>query len=248
MLSAIYPSLRDKQVVVTGGASGIGGTFVSAFAAQGAKVTFLDILEAEGHALAQALSDSPQPPVFIRTDLTNLDALTQTLASVGTVDVLINNAANDDRHQLEDITPQFWDERIAVNLRHLLFCAKAVVPGMKAKGSGAILNLGSISWHLGLSDLVIYETAKAGIEGMTRALARDLGPYGIRVTTLVPGNVSTPRQTKWYTPEAEAEIVSQQCMKSRLMPEHVAALALFLASDDACMCTGHEYWIDGGWR
>jgi NAD(P)-dependent dehydrogenase (short-subunit alcohol dehydrogenase family) len=248
MLSAIYPSLRDKQVVITGGASGIGATFVSAFAAQGAKVTFLDILAPEGHSLADALSHSPHPPVFIQTDLTNLDALTQALESVGTVDVLINNAANDDRHQLEDITPQFWDDRIAVNLRHFLFCAKAVVPGMKAKGSGAILNLGSISWHLGLSDLVIYETAKAGIEGMTRALARDLGPYGIRVTAIVPGNVSTPRQSKWYTPEAEEEIVSQQCMKSRLTPEHVAALALFLASDDACMCTGHEYWIDGGWR
>jgi NAD(P)-dependent dehydrogenase (short-subunit alcohol dehydrogenase family) len=248
MMSAIYPSLRDKQVVITGGASGIGGTFVSSFAAQGARVTFLDILEAEGRALALALADSPHPPVFIQTDLTDLDALTETLTGVGPVDVLINNAANDDRHQLEDITPQFWDERIAVNLRHFLFCAKAVTPGMKAKGGGAILNLGSISWHLGLPDLVIYETAKAGIEGMTRALARDLGPHGIRVTTLVPGNVSTPRQTKWYTPEAEGEIVAQQCMKRRLMPEHVAALALFLASDDACMCTGHEYWIDAGWR
>jgi len=248
MLSAIYPSLRDKQVVVTGGASGIGATFVSAFAAQGAKVTFLDILASEGHALADALSHSPHPPVYVQTDLTNIDALTQALEGVGTVDVLINNAANDDRHRLEDITPQFWEERIAVNLRHFLFCAKAVVPGMKAKGGGAILNMGSISWHLGLSDLVLYETAKAGIEGMTRALARDLGPYGIRVTSIVPGNVSTPRQTKWYSPEAEGEIVAQQCMKSRLMPEHVAALALFLASDDACMCTGHEYWIDAGWR
>jgi NAD(P)-dependent dehydrogenase (short-subunit alcohol dehydrogenase family) len=248
MSSAIYPSLRDKQVVVTGGASGIGGTFVSAFAAQGAKVTFLDILEPEGHALVRSLADAAHRPVFIPTDLTNLDALAAAIESVGAVDVLINNAANDDRHRLEDITPQFWDERIAVNLRHLLFCAKAVVPGMKAKGGGAILNLGSISWHLGLSDLVIYETAKAGIEGMTRALARDLGPHGIRVTTLVPGNVSTPRQSKWYTPEAEGEIVAQQCLKSRLTPAHVAALALFLASDDGCMCTGHEYWIDGGWR
>jgi NAD(P)-dependent dehydrogenase (short-subunit alcohol dehydrogenase family) len=248
MRSAIYPSLRDKQVVITGGASGIGGSFVSAFAAQGAKVTFLDILEPEGRSLALALSDAAHPPVFIPTDLTNLDAVTAALESVGPVDVLVNNAANDDRHRLEDITPQFWDERIAVNLRHLLFCAKAVVPGMKAKGGGAIINLGSISWHLGLADLVIYETAKAGIEGMTRGLARDLGPSGIRVTTLVPGNVSTPRQSKWYTAEAEGEIVAQQCLKSRLMPDHVAALALFLASDDGCMCTGHEYWIDAGWR
>jgi NAD(P)-dependent dehydrogenase (short-subunit alcohol dehydrogenase family) len=137
---------------------------------------------------------------------------------------------------------------MAVNLRHLLFCTKAAVPRMKENGGGAIINFGSISWHLGLTNLVLYETAKAGIEGMTRALARELGPDNIRVTCVVPGNVRTPRQTRWYTPEAEADIVAQQCLKTRLEPQHVAALVLFLASDDGRLCTGHEYWIDAGWR
>jgi D-xylose 1-dehydrogenase len=164
------------------------------------------------------------------------------------VAVLVNNAGNDDRHTLDEVTPAYFDERIAVNLRHMIFCAKAVVPAMKANGGGAIINFGSISWHLGLPDLVLYETAKAGIEGMTRALARELGEDGIRVTCVVPGNIKTPRQMKWYTPEGEAEIVSQQCLKGRIEPEHVASLVLFLASDDARMCTGHEYWIDAGWR
>jgi NAD(P)-dependent dehydrogenase (short-subunit alcohol dehydrogenase family) len=128
-----------------------------------------------------------------------------------------------------------------------LFCAKAAAPGMKQRGGGAIVNFGSISWHLGLGDLVLYETAKAGIEGMTRGLARDLGPSNIRVTCVVPGNVRTQRQMQWYTPEGEAEIVAAQCLKQRLLPEHVASLVLFLASDDARMCTGHAYWIDAGW-
>jgi NAD(P)-dependent dehydrogenase (short-subunit alcohol dehydrogenase family) len=130
----------------------------------------------------------------------------------------------------------------------MLFCAQAVVPGMKSRGGGAIINFGSVSWHLGLADLVLYETAKAGIEGMTRGLARELGPDNIRVTCVIPGNVRTPRQLKWYTPEGEAEIVAQQCLKDRLLPEHVASLVMFLASDDARMCTGHPYWIDAGWR
>jgi len=146
------------------------------------------------------------------------------------------------------VTPAYFDDRIAVNLRHMIFCAQAVVDGMKAAGGGAIINFGSISWHLGLPDLVLYETAKAGIEGMTRALARELGEFGIRVTCINPGNVKTPRQEKWYTPEGEAEIVRQQCLKGRIEPRDVAALVMFLASDDARFCTGHEYWIDAGWR
>jgi NAD(P)-dependent dehydrogenase (short-subunit alcohol dehydrogenase family) len=137
---------------------------------------------------------------------------------------------------------------MAVNLRHMLFAAKAVAPGMKARGGGAIINLGSISWHLGLPGLLLYETAKAGIEGLTRALARELGPDNIRVTTVVPGNVKTPRQMKWYTPEGEAEIVAAQCLPGRLQPDDVAALGLFLASDDARLITGHEYFVDAGWR
>ena len=248
MSSAIYPSLKEKRIVVTGGASGIGASIVSAFAAQGARVTFLDILEDEGRALAGELKGSVHPPVFNACDLRNLDDVARVFGKIGTVDVLVNNAGNDDRHGLNDVTPAYWDERIAVNLRHILFCTRAVVPGMKAQKSGAIINFGSISWHLGLPDLVVYETAKAGIEGMSRALARELGPDGIRVTTVVPGNVRTPRQMKWYSPDGEAEIVEAQCLKQRVEPSHVASLVLFLASDDASLCTGHEYWVDAGWR
>jgi NAD(P)-dependent dehydrogenase (short-subunit alcohol dehydrogenase family) len=246
-LGAIYPSLAGKRVVITGGGSGIGAGLVEAFARQGAETIFVDILEEESRALVARLAGMPAATAFYRVDLTDLAAMESFFQALGGIDVLVNNAGNDDRHTLQDITPDYWDERIAVNLRHMLFAAKAVVPGMKARGGGAIINLGSISWHLGLPGLLLYETAKAGIEGMTRALARELGPDNIRVTTVVPGNVKTPRQMKWYTPEGEAEIVAQQCLKARILPQHVASLILFLASDDARMCTGHEYWIDAGW-
>jgi len=248
MSSAIYPSLKGKRVVVTGGASGIGSAIVEAFALQGAEVFFLDILDKEAAGLIRQINGVEHAPVYKQCDLTDLGAVSSFFAEVGPVDILVNNAGNDDRHKLADITPAYWDDRIAVNLRHMLFCAKEVAPGMKKRGGGAIINFGSISWHLGLPDLVIYETAKAGIEGMTRALARELGLDNIRVTAVVPGNVRTPRQMKWYTPEGESEIVAQQSLKARVEPENVAALVLFLASDDGRMCTGHEYWIDAGWR
>lgn len=241
--TAIYPSLKGKRVVVTGGGSGIGAGLVEAFAAQGAETVFVDILESESAQLVMTL-----PSVkFHRLDLTDLAALDAFFQLLGPIDVLVNNAGNDDRHELKDVTPEYWDNRMAVNLRHILFAAKAAAPGMKVRGGGAIINLGSISWHLGLPGLLLYETAKAGIEGMTRALARELGTDNIRVTAVVPGNVKTPRQMKWYTPEGEAEIVAQQCLKARVLPEHVASLVLFLASDDGRMCTGHNYWIDAGW-
>jgi D-xylose 1-dehydrogenase len=246
--TAIYPSLKNKRVVVTGGGSGIGAGIVEGFARQGAEVIFVDVAVEESVRLAAQLDQAPVKPVFQRCDLTDLSAIKALFEQIGPIDVLVNNAANDDRHSLADITPEYWDERMAVNLRHLLFCAQAAVPGMKRRGGGAIINFGSVSWHLGLSELVLYETAKAGIEGMTRGLARELGPDNIRVTCIVPGNVRTPRQLKWYTPEGEAQIVAQQCLKDRLLPEHVASLVMFLASDDARMCTGHEYWIDAGWR
>jgi NAD(P)-dependent dehydrogenase (short-subunit alcohol dehydrogenase family) len=248
MTNAIYPSLADKRVVVTGGGSGIGAAIVTAFARQGAEVIFLDILDEPSQALARSLDHAGRAVVFRHCDLRDLDSIAATFDTIGPIDVLVNNAANDDRHTLSDITGAQWDERMAVNLRHLLFCSKAAVPGMKSRGGGAIINFGSISWHLGLPDLVLYETAKAGIEGMTRALARELGADDIRVTCVVPGNVRTPRQMKWYSPQGEAEIVAQQCLKERIDPAQVASLVLFLASDDGRMCTGHEYWIDAGWR
>lgn len=242
MSSAIYPSLRGRKVLITGGGSGIGAGLVTAFARQGAIVHFVDLVDTVSATLETGTV------FFHRCDLTDIPALESLIARAGPFDVLLNNAANDDRHRLEDITEAYFENRINVNLKHLLFCAKAVVPGMRAAGGGCIINFGSISWHLGLPDLVLYETAKAGIEGMTRALARELGHDNIRVTTILPGNVKTARQMKWYTPEGEQQILDAQCLKGRIEPEHVAAMAMFLASDDAALCTGHGYWIDAGWR
>ncbi|MCE3027393.1 SDR family NAD(P)-dependent oxidoreductase [Salinicola sp. DM10] len=243
MSTAIYPSLQGKRVVITGGGSGIGEGLVRAFAAQRAEVHFIDILD-DAEALAAELGDTVH---YHRCDLTDPAALATTLEAIGTVDVLVNNAANDDRHRLEDVTPEYWDERMNVNLRHLVLAARAVAPAMRRQGRGAIVNLGSISWHLGQPGMLLYETAKAGIEGLTRALASDLGGDGIRVNCVIPGNVKTPRQSRWYTPEDEAQIVAEQKLKLRIHPEHIAAMVLFLASDDAAACTAHNYWVDAGW-
>lgn len=252
MSGAVYPSLKGRMVLVSGGGSGIGAGIVEAFARQGARVVFLDIAEVESRALVADLARLHPAPVFHPCDLTDVEALkaclTEISATHGPIEVLVNNAASDDRHALDEVTPAYWDERMAVNLRHLYFAAQAVAPAMRAAGQGVILNLGSISWHLGLPDLSLYETAKAGIEGMTRALARELGASGVRVACIVPGNVKTPRQERWYSPEGEADIVAAQCLKGRIEPRDVAALALFLASDDARFITGHEYFVDAGWR
>jgi D-xylose 1-dehydrogenase len=244
---AIYPSLRGKRILVTGGGSGIGAGVVEAFAQQQADVTFFDICADESRALAERTRTT-----FAQADLKDVAMTQRAIADLasqdGPFDVLVNNAANDDRHSIHDVTEAYWDDRLNVNLKHQFFCAQAVAPGMRSKGGGAIVNLGSISWHLALPDLVLYQTCKAAIEGMTRALARDLGGDNIRVTCVVPGNVRTPRQLKWYTPEGEAEIVEAQALKGRLVPEDVAALVLFLASADARLITGHEYFVDAGWR
>lgn len=250
---AIYPSLAGKRVFISGGSSGIGEGLVEAFVAQGAHVAFCDIAAEQGAAVAARLGNSAAPaPLFLPCDLRDADAIAAMMAQVeaqlGGLDVVINNAANDDRHAVDEVSPAYWDERMAVNLKHQFFVTQAAVPAMKRAGGGAVINLGSISWHLGLPDLVIYQTAKAAIEGLTRGLARELGRDNIRVTAIIPGNVKTPRQEQWYTPEGEAEIVASQCLDGRLMPADVAALALFLASDDARLITGHEYWVDAGWR
>jgi NAD(P)-dependent dehydrogenase (short-subunit alcohol dehydrogenase family) len=250
--AAIYPSLAGKRVIVSGGASGIGEGIVEDFVRQGAAVAFVDILDHESETLLTRLADAAIAPVFIHCDIRDCAdygaKIAKIIARLGGCDVLVNNAANDDRHAVEEITADYWDERMAVNLKHQFFAAKAVIPAMKAAGGGAILNLGSISWHLALPDLTVYQIAKAAIEGLTRSLARDLGPHGIRVNTIVPGNVQTPRQMKWYTPEGEAQIVAAQCLDGRIQPADIAAMALFLASDDARFCTAHHYWVDAGWR
>lgn len=252
MSHAIYPSLKGKRVFISGGGSGIGEGLVEAFVGQGAHVAFCDIAVAESQALVARLQGADVPPIFHALDLRDIDAVQAMIATVetqlGGIDILINNAANDDRHTIEEVTPAYWDERMAVNLRHLFFAAQAAVPAMQRAGGGVILNFGSISWHLGLPELTLYQTAKAAIEGLTRSLARDLGRDNIRVNTIIPGNVKTPRQEKWYTPEGEAEIVAAQCLNGRILPVDVAALVLFLASDDARYCTAHDYFIDAGWR
>jgi NAD(P)-dependent dehydrogenase (short-subunit alcohol dehydrogenase family) len=245
---AVYPSLKGKKVLVTGGATGIGAALVEGFARQGSNVVLLDVDEAAGRDLAKRIDGIAFVPCDLRDTAALLTAARSAQATLGGVDILLNNAGSDDRHALDDITPEYWDERIATNLRHLFFAAQAVVPAMRAAGGGAIVNFGSISWHLGLSSLLVYQTAKAGIEGLTRSLARELGRDNIRVTTIVPGGVQTPRQAKWYTPTEEEEIVTAQCLNGRIQPADVAALALFLASDDGRMCTGHEYFVDAGWR
>lgn len=252
MSSAIYPSLSGKRVVITGGGSGIGAAMVEAFVEQKARVFFLDIAQADAQSLESRLAGAAHPPVFHRCDLTKIPEVQATFAAIeasaGPVNVLINNAANDDRHEIGGVTPDYWDNRIAVNLRHHFFCAQAVSGGMRAMGGGVILNVGSISWHLALADLSIYMTAKAGIEGLTKGLARDLGAFNIRVNCIVPGAVNTPRQQKlWQTPESEAQILAGQCLQQRIEPGHVAAMALFLASDDAARCSGREYFVDAGW-
>ncbi|AKH43248.1 NAD(P)-dependent dehydrogenase (short-subunit alcohol dehydrogenase family) [Altererythrobacter atlanticus] len=249
---AIYPSLRGRKVIVSGGGSGIGEGIVEGFVRQGAAVAFVDLQQDPSEALVERLTGSAFAPVFAQCDITDITdygaRIGQLIEKLGGCDVLVNNAANDDRHKVGEITPEYWDERMAVNLKHQFFAAKAVVPAMRSAGGGSIINLGSISWHLGLEDLTIYQTAKAAIEGLTRSLARELGRDNIRVNTIVPGNVQTPRQMKWYTPEGEAEIVAAQCLDGRLQPADIAAMAMFLASDDARYCTAHNYWVDAGWR
>ena len=249
---ATYPDLAEKCVVITGGGTGIGAEMVSAFSKQGARVFFFDIEQAASTALARSLAEVPHPPVFIACNLVDLDAIGAAFAAVveqgGPVDVLINNAANDDRHWVDEVTPAYWDARMAVNLRHQFFCAQAVAGGMRAKGEGVILNMGSISWHLALPNLSLYMTAKAAIEGLTRGLARDLGADGIRVNCVIPGAVRTPRQELlWTSPEEEAKILAAQCLSQRVEVQDVAALALFLSSDNASRCTGRDYFVDAGW-
>ncbi|WP_431103625.1 SDR family NAD(P)-dependent oxidoreductase [Roseateles noduli] len=249
MTSAIYPSLRDQRVLITGGATGIGATLVERFAAQGARVGFIDIAADAGRALAAKLPGS----AFVAADLTDIAQLRAAIATLreqlgGPFKALLNNAANDKRHALEDVTPEFWDQAIAVNIRHQFFAAQAVAPDMKALGGGSIINFGSFSWMLMQGGMAAYTTSKAGVQGLTRSLARDLGPFNIRVNTLVPGWVMTEKQLKlWVNDETKQEIDANQCLKQPLMPDHVAAMALFLAADDSAMCSAQDYIVDGGW-
>ena len=250
---ARYPSLQDRAVLITGGATGIGETLVKAFAAQGAKVAFIDLAADEGHALAARLAATTRhAPQFAAADLTQVDSLRAAIASLrertGPFSVLLNNAANDKRHAVEETTPEFWDASVGVNIKHQFFTAQAVLGDMKSLGGGSIINLGSISWMLKQGGMPAYTTSKAAVQGLTRCLARDFGPHKIRVNTLVPGWVMTEKQlTHWVTEETKKEIAKGQCIEEPLMPQHIAAMALFLAADDSAMCTAQDFIVDGGW-
>jgi NAD(P)-dependent dehydrogenase (short-subunit alcohol dehydrogenase family) len=246
---AIYPSLADRAVLVTGGATGIGAALVEHFAAQGARVAFLDIADDAAHALVERIGGQGHPrPRYTPCDLRDIDALRAAIAAIGPVSVLVNNAAHDQRHAWQDVTPEYWDERQAVNLRHQFFAIQAVAPGMIAAGFGSILNFGSISWRNAQGGMPAYTTAKAAIEGLTRGFARDLGPHRIRVNCVIPGWVMTERQVAlWVTADSEAEIARNQCLPDKVMPADLARMALWLAADDSRMCTAQCWVVDGGW-
>ncbi|RQG99906.1 SDR family NAD(P)-dependent oxidoreductase [Paraburkholderia dinghuensis] len=253
---ARYPSLVDRVVLITGGATGIGASFVEHFVAQGARVGFLDINTSEGLALADSLGGPGSPPrhkpVFVTCDLTDIDALRTAVADVkaalGPIEVLVNNAANDRRHELADITPESFDAGIAVNVRHQLFAAQAVMEDMKAARAGSIINLGSISWMIKDRNLQVYLMSKSAVQGLTRGLAKELGAYGIRVNTLVPGWVMTDKQRRlWLNDEGREAIKRNQCIDAELLPADLARMALFLAADDSRMITSKDIVVDGGW-
>lgn len=244
---ATYHSLKGRSVFVTGGASGIGAEIVRSFAEQGAKVGFVDLDAGAGNALAESL-----PGVaFEACDLRDIEALRGAFAALerqlGPATVLVNNAARDDRHDWREVTPEYWDERQATNLRHQFFATQAAAPGMIEAGGGAIINMGSCSWWLGMGGMPAYTTAKSGVHGLTRSFAADLGPHGIRVNCVVPGWVMTERQKElWATPEALEKNLENQCLKELIQPEDLARMVLFLASDDARMCTGQSFFVEAG--
>jgi D-xylose 1-dehydrogenase len=251
-MSAIYSDLKDKVVLVTGGGSGIGETIVRQFALQQARVAFIDIAVEPSRTLLQELTASGARLLFENLDLTDVAALKKGIARIkqhfGQIEILINNAANDERHATETVTEQIWDSRMAVNLKHQFFCAQAVLPDMKTAGKGVIVNLGSISWMIGQGGMAGYSAAKSAVLGLTRSLARDYGPFGIRVNAVAPGWIMTRRQLdRWVTPEAEAEIMARQCLKRKLQPAEIAKFIVFLSSDEASACTSQQYVVDGGW-
>lgn len=250
---AIYPSLRKRHVVITGGADGIGAALVDAFCRQGAMVTFLDIDDTSARAtVARAEGQGGSVPRYVHCDLSDIAALQATLRDAihawGPVTVLVNNAANDERRDWQVVTSEDWDRQIGVNLKQQFFAIQAVAPAMAAAGGGSIVNMGSIVWKLGGGGMPCYATAKAAIVGLTRSFARDLGPLNIRVNSVLPGAIMTRRQVeRWLTPDVEKGILQGQCLKRKLMPDEVAPIVLFLAADDAAACTNQSYVVDGGW-
>jgi NAD(P)-dependent dehydrogenase (short-subunit alcohol dehydrogenase family) len=251
---ARYPSLEGKNVFITGGGTGIGASIVTAFAEQGAHVAFVDVAENESRQLAEELVATIGAKVWWRTcdvrDIAALQAATADAAqALGDFSVLVNNVARDDRHTLESVTPEYWDERMAVNQRPAFFAIQALVPGMKRLGEGSIVNLGSTGWQTKGSGYPCYAVAKSSVNGLTRGLADTLGADRIRINTVSPGWVMTERQIKmWLNAEGEADIQRNQCLPDKLKPSDVARMVLFLASDDGAMCTAQEFKVDAGWN
>jgi D-xylose 1-dehydrogenase len=251
-MPAIYPDLAGRAIIVTGGGSGIGEAIVRAFVAQNARVGFIDKADEVSKALEVELQAKGGEVRFAHADLTDITALRSAIADLseahGPVSVLVNNAAHDERHNTEEVTPDYFDERIAVNLRHAFFATQAVLPAMKQAGHGSIINFSSISWMSGTGGMAVYTAAKSAMLGLTRSLARDYGEFNIRVNSIAPGWIRTERQEKlWITPESEKTAMAAQCLKRWLMPDEVARFALFLASDDSSACTAQHYVVDGGW-
>ncbi len=253
MTDTTYASLRGRAVLVSGGATGIGASIVSHFAAQGARVAFVDIQDEPALTLCEALAaEGHARPHFVRCDLRDIAAYQAAIAAIGNslggIDVLVNNAAHDDRHDWKTVTPEYWENRMQVNLRHQFFAIQSVAPLMQAQKRGSIINFGSISWHLKSGGMPAYTSAKAAVEGLTRSFARDLGPDGIRVNCIIPGWIMTERQkTLWLTNEARQRTLDGQCLKEMLEPADIARMVLWLASDDSRMCTAQNWVVDGGW-
>ncbi len=249
---ATYPSLEKRTAFVSGGASGLGAEFVNQLARQSARVAFVDVDVEQGRSLERALRDDGAEVYFQECDVRDVPALQAAIARsaerLGPVRILVNNAANDHRDRVAEVDVALWDDRIAVNLRHHFFAAQAVAEMMRDAGGGSIINLGSISAHIDLMDLPGYITAKAGIEGLTRTLAREYGPWHIRVNCIIPGWIMTKKQlTDWVTPEAEQSIARNQCLPDKLYPDDVARLLLWLAAEDSRSCTAQRWIVDGGW-
>ncbi len=248
---AKYSSLEDKVVIITGGASGIGASIVEQFLKQGSKVAFLDKEEELGKNFSKKMHKFKYTPLFKHCDLTDIESLKTTILEIreelGLISILINNAANDERHSIESVTEKFWDDRMNVNLKHYFFAIQSVFKDMQRLGDGKIVNIGSFSWMLGQGNMPAYTTAKSAVMGLTRTIARDLGKYNIRVNCVVPGWIITERQKElWLTPEIEKEQLEKQCIKRMLVPEDIAKAVLFFASDQSSGCTAQNYVIDGG--
>ena len=250
---AIYPSLKGRVVLITGGASGIGESIVESFCRQGAKVAFVDIQEGAAEALVRRIREAGHSaPVFVACDLTDTAAAQAAVAHVGEalgdIEVLVNNAGNDTRHKVEEVTPELWDQLIAVNLKQQFFMSQGVIPGMRRLGRGSIINLSSIAWAIPSTNVPVYVTAKAAIVGMTRTLAHELGPDNIRINCVMPGCIWTERQQRlWFTEEYKAQMLERQALKRLLQAHEIASLILFLAADDSSAITNQSIVADGGW-